>query len=314
MDTVTCPQTMTLLVESTKNQGSMTGQEERNILFANFSLNYSDFCLSSNLGLPSEQNRFPPLLLLQPYLRRRELILWLVELGEKKSWLRESAWFAISLAVDALHKSEVEWEDDAISKALDILFQTNSVWSTEKLALVLNLQDYYPKHDWKALLSPIFKNIDILSTGNLPTTLRILKVGIPQPSSKLNIWLWLQESTTDEDGIKDSNKAPSGTWKPQLNFAWDIILDQLLPGPNSQRPAKGSFQDFFRIVVDGEFSLANGVEQDSVNLMFGRVLIFVDFLSTTEILGIPSLPEISEGGNRREHANVIYQKLHAVMD
>ena len=110
-----------------------------------------------------------------------------MELGEKKSWLRESAWFAISLAVDALHESETEWEDDAMSKALDILFQTNSVWSTEKLALVLKLQDYYPKHDWKALLSPIFKNIDILSTGNLPTILRILKVGIPQPSSKLNV-------------------------------------------------------------------------------------------------------------------------------
>jgi hypothetical protein len=102
-------------------------------------------------------------------------------------------------------------------------------------------------------------------------------------------------------------------WKPQLNFAWDIILDQLLPGPNSQRPAKGSFQDFFRVVVDGEFSLADD-EQGSVYLIFCRVLIFVDFLSSTQILGFPSLPEIPEEGNRRQHANVVHQKFHAVMD
>lgn len=103
-------------------------------------------------------------------------------------------------------------------------------------------------------------------------------------------------------------------WKPQLNFAWDIILDQLLPGPNSQRPAKGSFQDFFRVVVDGKSPSINDVEQDSVYLILSRVLIFVDFLSSTQILGIPSLPEIPEEGNRRQHANAIHQKLHAVMD
>jgi len=60
-----------------------------------------------------------------------------------------------------------------------------------------------------------------------------------------------QESTTDEDGAKDPTKAPSGAWKPQLNFSWDIILDQMLPGPNMRKSAKGSFQDFYRIVVDG---------------------------------------------------------------
>lgn len=61
----------------------------------------------------------------------------------------------------------------------------------------------------------------------------------------------IQESATDEDGLKDSTKAPAGTWKPQLNFAWDIILDKMLPGLNAREPALGSFQDFFRVVVDG---------------------------------------------------------------
>jgi len=62
---------------------------------------------------------------------------------------------------------------------------------------------------------------------------------------------WLQESATDEDRAKDPTKAPSRGWKPQLNFSWGIILDQLLPGPNSEKEPKGSFQDFYKIVVDG---------------------------------------------------------------
>jgi len=163
----------------------MTGQEERDILFAQLfgflSIIQSGLAVrtkplstsASSSTLSSSAESY------------EDVISRLVELGEKKSWLRESAWFAVSLAVDALHDSEADWQDDAVSRALKILFQKNSVWSTEKLALVLKLQDYYPKRDWTVLLSPIFKNIEILSTGNLPTISRILKVGIPQANSEL---------------------------------------------------------------------------------------------------------------------------------
>jgi DNA polymerase phi len=160
----------------------MTGQEERDILFAQLFGFLS--IIQSGLAVRTKQvsTSASSSTVSSSAESYENIISRLVELGEKKSWLRESAWFAISLAVDALHESEVEWQDDAVSKALDILFQTNSFWSTEKLALVLKLQNYYPKCDWKVLLAPTFKNIDILNTGNLPTISRILKVGIPQPS------------------------------------------------------------------------------------------------------------------------------------
>lgn len=61
----------------------------------------------------------------------------------------------------------------------------------------------------------------------------------------------LKESATDEDGAKDPAKAPSGGWKPQLNFSWGIILDRLLPEPNPKKEPNESFRDFYRIVVDG---------------------------------------------------------------
>lgn len=54
----------------------------------------------------------------------------------------------------------------------------------------------------------------------------------------------------DEEDARDVPKASAGSWKPQLHYVWDIVLDQLL-GPNSSSSPKGSFQEFYRVVVDG---------------------------------------------------------------
>ena len=86
---------------------------------------------------------------------------------------------------------------------------------------------------------------------------------------------------------------PSGTWKPQLNFAWGIILDQMLPGPNSQFAPKGSFQDFFRIVVDGEAITKSKEMRYGLNL-FLRIAILFDCFRSAQALGITSLPKVPE--------------------
>lgn len=233
IDTVTCSQILNLISESSKHQGSMSGQEERDILFARLFGTIS--VIQSGLAVrarPSSSSVSSATLAstLESYER---IMIELIGLGDQKSWLRESAWFAIGLAVSALYESAVSWKEDAVEKTLHHLFIENKIWSTEKFALALKLQDLYPGRDWKTLLSPTFKMSDLLSTGNLMMVARILK-----------------ESTADEDGLKDHTKASSGAWKPQLNFAWDIILDQLLPSLNTTKANKGSFQDFYRVVVD----------------------------------------------------------------
>jgi DNA polymerase phi len=55
----------------------------------------------------------------------------------------------------------------------------------------------------------------------------------------------------DEADLEGQRKT-SGGWKPQLHFVWDTILD-LYFTEEIPAPSLGStFQDFFRIVVDGE--------------------------------------------------------------
>jgi DNA polymerase phi len=105
-----------------------------------------------------------------------EIISQLVLLGEKKSWLRESAWWSISLALDALHASDASWKEEAVDVTIKRLFVDTKIWTPEKVALVLILQASYPERDWRDHLSPAFKIPEILSTGNLTMLARILKV------------------------------------------------------------------------------------------------------------------------------------------
>jgi DNA polymerase phi len=60
----------------------------------------------------------------------------------------------------------------------------------------------------------------------------------------------VQESETgDDEGMV---KTPGRAWRPQVHYVWDELLDELLPPDGSGRSPVGSFQEFFRIAVDGE--------------------------------------------------------------
>ncbi|KAH0584348.1 hypothetical protein H2248_009888 [Termitomyces sp. 'cryptogamus'] len=245
IQTVTCAQIVALIVNGSKVQGSMSGQEERDVLFARLfgltaviqsglivrtgTLNTSASSATDASALSSFE----------------EVIKELLVLGEKKSWLRESAWWTINLAIDALKDSQVAWRSDAGLCTIRQCFVDHDTWSPEKVALTLKLQTLYPDQDWRKLCSPAFKNPYLLHAGNLQNLACILK----------------ESGIEDNDGA-DVPKTTTGNWKPQLHFVWDTILDQLLPGQNSSQSPRGSFQEFFRIVVDESlFSSTASIER-----------------------------------------------------
>ncbi|PCH38454.1 hypothetical protein WOLCODRAFT_115513 [Wolfiporia cocos MD-104 SS10] len=231
IDTVTCSQINALIVDSSKTQGSMSGQEERDMLFARlfgFTSVIQSGLLFRQTPLPTSASSSALPADLSSY---KDILAHLLALGEKKSWLRESAWWAISLAADALGASDVPWKDDAVEATVDAVYATHKGWTPEKLALTLKLQGQYPSRDWGKLLSPMFKSPELLAPENLTTIARILK-----------------ESSIDSEEESDAPK--EGSWKPQIHFAWDLLLDALLSNPASERTAQGSFPEFFRIAVD----------------------------------------------------------------
>lgn len=159
----------------------MTGQEERDNFFARlFGLTavIQSGLLVRDIPLRTSASSSTDASSLSTY---EDVLTHLIALGEKKSWLRESAWWTIGLAVDALAASQVSWKEDATETTIKLLVTENKAWTPEKLALVLKLQNHHPALDWRRLLAPTFKHPDLLIAANLPTLAKILKVRTASP-------------------------------------------------------------------------------------------------------------------------------------
>ena len=63
----------------------------------------------------------------------------LAELGRHKTWLRESAWWAILRATEAAASSQIAWREDAIT-AVTKRCLGDSAWTPEKVAVCLVLE------------------------------------------------------------------------------------------------------------------------------------------------------------------------------
>lgn len=100
----------------------------------------------------------------------------LLSLGEKKSWLKESCWWALGLALTALGASSPSWKDEALTWLSQTIYAENQVWSSEKVALTVTFQRISPSLGWKKLLAPTFKDEHILSSRNIPVVARLLRV------------------------------------------------------------------------------------------------------------------------------------------
>jgi DNA polymerase phi len=243
------------VVDNSQVQGSASGQEERDMLFAQlfgFTSIIRSGLLVRTVPLPSSPSFAPAASDLDSY---DAVVSHLVTLGNKKSWLRESAWWTISLAIDAVHRSSVPWKERAIQNTIETLLDVNTTWSSDKVAAALQLKSLYPELDWNKRLSPTFKHGEILHGSNLTTLARILKVRHCSfyIICVLHFAHFTQES--DDSSLDDVEKgiktvSSSGTWKAQAHYVWDILLDHVLSGTPSGRH-NTSIQDFFRIVVDG---------------------------------------------------------------
>ena len=181
---------MALLLDATRISGSQTGQEERDLLFARL------FGLTAIIhsGL---------LLRTRPPLRRSAsapstsescaaVLGALCALARAKSWLAESAYWAIGRAMDRLAaavEDDVPWREEAVRNLLEGVFgedciteggarQSGGMWTPEKIALALRAQRLWPgrEYEWRRLWAPTIKHGNVLHPANLATLAKILKV------------------------------------------------------------------------------------------------------------------------------------------
>lgn len=239
----------------------MRGQEERDAYFGR---------LFGTLAIIDSRILFAPTATLADF---KSAIGELFTLGDKKSWLRESAWWAVIRAVRMLLSKDVtvEWKEDAVDGLITRVYGKSTTdaatakahgveWTQEKVALTLVLQAARPDLPWKALLAPTFKNGNVLSHASLPILGKILKVGHDTAFAVCAADRLAQETNDSAEPNAQPNGAPltgvnitTGSWKPQPHFVWEILLDIYFPRDGSTSiQDKTPFQEFFKAVVDGE--------------------------------------------------------------
>ncbi|KAB5592609.1 DNA polymerase phi subunit [Ceratobasidium theobromae] len=261
LNTVDAASLTSLIIETSVTSSSMKGQEVRDTLFARLfgltaiiqsGLLFRSTRLTTSLSSPNELGL--PASSLASY---QTTISELLNLGDKKSWLRESSWWAIILAVKSLHLTSpaVEWQDPAIQWTVDKIYRGERAkeWTPDKLALTLCFQKLSPFQPWKECLSPTFRNSTLISSPNLPMIARILK----------------ESENTDELDFKSPS---GGAFKVQLHSVWDEILQALAAGK-----CKVSFAEFYRVCVDESlFDATSSPERKSWGFqVFERALAIV---------------------------------------
>ncbi|KAH8991045.1 DNA polymerase phi-domain-containing protein [Lactarius hatsudake] len=170
-------------------------------------------------------------------------------LAHAKSWLAEPAYWAVGSALDLLaatRDADVPWREKVVRALLEEEFGETStvkeraaksevVWTPEKIALALRAQRLWPEREdeWRWLWAPTFRRGNIFHQANLVTLARILR-----------------ETGFEGEGDNTLVTIPGRAWRPQVHHIWDELLDQLLPSEGSGHTPKGSFPEFFRVVVD----------------------------------------------------------------
>ncbi len=171
---MTSLQILSLLKNASQTSAGMSGQEERDILFArlfglkaiiNSGLLFRETPLSSSSTSPSSLKGF------------ETVMTELLELGESKSWLKESSWWTLNSLLEHLLSSSIPWKEEAFGIILERVYVGDKSWGPEKVAFTLRLQKSHPDKKWKTFCGGAFKNpLDILATSNLPFLSRVLKV------------------------------------------------------------------------------------------------------------------------------------------
>ncbi|CAE6439768.1 unnamed protein product, partial [Rhizoctonia solani] len=260
LNTVDAAGIISSILEASVTSNSMKGQEIRDTLFARLfgltaviqsGLLFRTSRLTTSLSSPNQLGS--PASSLAAY---QTTITELLILGDKKSWLRESSWWSIILALKHLCSTQgVEWKDEAVEWTFETIYRGDRAkeWTPEKLGLTLTLQDLAPEQPWKDILAPTFRNPVLVSSPNLPTIARILK-------------------ETDDADEPDVKTASGGAFKLQLHSVWNAILEAIKDGK-----CKASFAEFYRVCVDESlFAATSSPERKSWGFqVFERALAVI---------------------------------------
>ncbi|CAO1616346.1 unnamed protein product [Sympodiomycopsis kandeliae] len=233
-DTLTAIDVLVLVLRASTPVGKVSRSEERNLLFARL---FGVQALVRS-GLLSRSSSVSDV---------TRAIDILVELGEKKSPLRESAGWVLVQMLESI-SSETSTSPSSVRKSTcEALsrYATQGELSPEKLAVLLKLSQVDSKFKLEGKIASV-KRGNILSSDNLPLLAKLLRNA---PSA--DILEDEQEEVSAGAKSPAQKKGPqSGSFNPRVHFVWDVILDTYYGPRSTSIPNRAPFPELYMTCVD----------------------------------------------------------------
>ncbi|BGP29993.1 DNA-directed DNA polymerase [Rhodotorula toruloides] len=235
------------LIEATTSKAGMDAREERDLLFARLmglhALVRSGVLVRAEGEASSAGENW------------KEVVLALVSLANKKTWIREPAYWVVCDALRALLEVDdtVAWKNETVQWAVQRLLgdarEKARGWSPEKVAIVLVLQSHGVDADFATLLAPTFPSGSLLARSSLSTLANALKGSLSSSSS-------LDSPAGPSQGsnaVKTSKGASAPAPGQAPHFVWQLLCDAYFP-PSSTSSApiadRAPFNAFWTACVD----------------------------------------------------------------
>ncbi|KAJ5521581.1 hypothetical protein N7527_005696 [Penicillium freii] len=234
---------LNLWESQSSSYGSESGQEQRDHLFGRL-FGAEAIIKSSVLFQPTV-----------PFEQWTQVVDLVIELAQKKPWIREECgWIIYQCVYDlAARKMEPKY----IQSALEQLCMRDLARSPEGVAVWLAAKDMFPNATFP---SKIWKHDDPLDTKERSILSKIMK----------------ESGAAASDGETKVNTAKSsGFWNNKLHFAWDAVLSRTsVEAKDKSKKSRMTFADFWTEVVDnGLFAAASSDERKYWGfLLFNRIL------------------------------------------
>ncbi|KAJ5598224.1 hypothetical protein N7537_008308 [Penicillium hordei] len=234
---------LNLWESQSSSYGSESGQEQRDHLFGRL-FGAEAIIKSSVLFQPTV-----------PFEQWTQVVDLVLELAQKKPWIREECGWIIYQCVYDLAARKME--SKYIQSALEQLCVRDLARSPEGVAIWLAAKDMFPNVTFP---SKIWKHDDPLDTKERSSMSKIMK----------------ESGAAASDGETKVNTAKSsGVWNNKLHFAWDAVLSRTsVEAKDKSKKSRMTFADFWTEVVDnGLFAAASSDERKYWGfLLFNRIL------------------------------------------
>lgn len=257
---LTFEKVLDILKAKTKPDGDLSGQEERDHAFG---LLFGLQCFVRAKVLFVEREG-----------RWEKVLIDLLQLAKKKSWMREECGWIILEALEQMTQQEAE-------STLEQLQEAGLATSPEGVGVWLKARRTF--RDMKFPSKPWGHNGNPLE--HLSALAKVLKES---------------SSTVGKDNEQIAQQ--TGNWHPQLHFAWDIVLDECIESTKDLLHDSPSviFIDFWKVAVDGMCSIISfpGV---ALSLTVSRESILSFCLHGKKILGVST---VSKSCQRRQTSHL----------